>query len=316
MTDLIRIATRESRLALWQAEHVATRLRVAHPDLQVELVPMTTTGDQVLDRTLAQVGGKGLFVKELELALFENRADIAVHSMKDVPSALPDGLMLTCMLERADPRDAFVSSRYTAFADLPQGAHVGTASLRRQCQLLAQRPDLKISPVRGNVETRLRKLDEGHYDAIVLASAGLTRLQLTSRIRAYLDVDMSVPAAGQGVVGIECRTNDLRTRELCAALNDHTAFICVSAERAFAARLEGSCQAPIAAYATLQGRQLQLTGLVASPDGRQVIREQGDASLAEATSSAIQQGTQLGLQLAERALQRGAAELLAQLKHS
>jgi hydroxymethylbilane synthase len=307
MTHTLRIATRESRLALWQAEHVATRLRAAHPQLNVELVPMTTTGDQVLDRTLAQVGGKGLFVKELEHALLAKRADIAVHSMKDVPSALPDGLMLTAMLERADARDAFVSTRYARFDDLPTGAHVGTASLRRQCQLLALRPDLRISPVRGNVETRLRKLDDGYYDAIVLASAGLTRLGLAARIREHLDAVRSMPSAGQGVVGIECRSDDVHTQSLCAALNDTTSWVCVTAERAFAARLEGSCQAPIAAYATLAG-QLQLVGLVASPDGTQVIREHGSAD--------VQHATQLGQQLADRALSRGAAQLLAALKHS
>lgn len=307
MTTL-RIATRESRLALWQAEHVAARLRQTHPDLHVALVPMTTTGDQVLDRTLAQVGGKGLFVKELELALLEDRADIAVHSMKDVPSVLPDTLMLTCMLERADPRDAFVSTQYNRFADLPLGAQVGTASLRRQSQLLALRPDLRISPVRGNVETRLRKLDEGQYAAIVLASAGLTRLGLATRIREYLDVERSIPAAGQGVVGIECRRNDARAQRLCAALNDLDAEHCVRAERAFATRLEGSCQAPIAGFATVTNDQLQLTGLVAAPDGTQVIRKQIKGSR--------QQGEQLGVQLAEQVLALGADKLLAALQHT
>jgi hydroxymethylbilane synthase len=304
----IRIATRESRLALWQAEHVATRLRQAHPELTVVLVPMTTTGDQVLDRTLAQVGGKGLFVKELEMALLENRADIAVHSMKDVPSVLPESLMLTSMLERADPRDAFVSTQYARFADLPQGAHVGTASLRRQSQLLALRPDLRISPVRGNVETRLRKLDEGQYAAIVLASAGLTRLGLAARIAEYLDVERSVPAAGQGIVGIECRRDDAQAQRLCAALNDLDAEHCVSAERAFATRLEGSCQAPIAGFATVTKDALQLTGLVAAPDGTQVIRKQ--------ISGSRYQGAQLGIQLAEQVLALGADKLLAALQHS
>jgi hydroxymethylbilane synthase len=307
MTTL-RIATRESRLALWQAEHVAARLRAAHPQLEVVLVPMTTTGDQVLDRTLAQVGGKGLFVKELEHALLEHRADIAVHSMKDVPSVLPDALMLTCMLERADPRDAFVSQRFTHFMDLPQGAHLGTASLRRQSQLLSLRPDLRVSPVRGNVETRLRKLDEGQYDAIVLASAGLTRLGLAGRITEYLDTQRSIPAAGQGVVGIECRRNDARVQALCAVLNHEPSARCVRAERAFATRLEGSCQAPIAAFATLEGETLHLTGLVASPDGRQIIREQG--------AGTAHHPEQLGVQLAERALAQGADQLLAALQHA
>ncbi len=307
MTTL-RIATRESRLALWQAEHVAALLRLAHPALAVVLVPMTTTGDQVLDRTLAQVGGKGLFVKELELALLEDRADIAVHSMKDVPSVLPDELLLSCMLERADPRDAFVSQRFARFTDLPPGAHVGTASLRRQSQLLARRPDLRISPVRGNVETRLRKLDEGQYDAIVLASAGLTRLGLAARITEYLDVDSSVPAAGQGVVGIECRRNDQRAQSLCAVLNHAESEHCVRAERAFATRLEGSCQAPIAGFATLAGDTLTLTGLVAAPDGTQIIREQ--------INGPRQQCEALGKTLAERVLALGAEQLLVKLQHA
>lgn len=305
MTTL-RIATRESRLALWQAEHVAEQLRNAHPGLEVVLAPMTTTGDQVLDRTLAQVGGKGLFVKELEAALLDGRADIAVHSMKDVPSVLPEPLMLTCMLERADPRDAFVSSLHASFEQLPRGAHVGTASLRRQSQLLALRPDLRISPVRGNVETRLRKLDEGQYAAIVLASAGLTRLGLAGRITEYLDVQRSVPAAGQGVVGIECRRTDTRVQALCAALNHTDAEHCVRAERAFATRLEGSCQAPIAGFATVQGDTLQLTGLVAAPDGTQVIREH--------CSGPRQQCDRLGRELAERVLAMGADRVLATLQ--
>ncbi len=305
MTTL-RIATRESRLALWQAEHVAALLRQAHPALNVVLMPMTTTGDQVLDRTLAQVGGKGLFVKELELALLEERADIAVHSMKDVPSVLPESLMLTCMLERADPRDAFIANTYQRFADLPPGAHVGTASLRRQSQLLALRPDLRISPVRGNVETRLRKLDDGQYDAIVLASAGLTRLGLAARITEYLDVQRSIPAAGQGVVGIECRRNDARAQSLCAALNHRDAEHCVRAERAFATRLEGSCQAPIAGFATVQGDTLHLTGLVAAPNGSQVIRQHITGPRAQCE--------QLGVQLAEQVLAQGADKLLAMLQ--
>lgn len=307
MTTL-RIATRESRLALWQAEHVATQLRAAHDGLKVVLVPMTTTGDQVLDRTLAQVGGKGLFVKELELALLEDRADIAVHSMKDVPSVLPDALMLTCMLERADPRDAYVSTAYATFEQLPQGAQVGTASLRRQSQLLALRPDLRITPLRGNVETRLRKLDAGQYAAIILASAGLTRLGLANRITEYLDVQRCVPAAGQGVVGIECRRNDERAQTLCSVLNNTDAEHCVRAERAFATRLEGSCQAPIAGFATVAGDTLQLTGLVAAPDGTQVIRQQ--------CSGPRLQCEQLGVQLAERVLALGAAQLLAALQHA
>ena len=302
----LRIATRESRLALWQAHHVAELLRQAHPELVIELVPMTTTGDQVLDRTLSQVGGKGLFVKELEWALLNGNADIAVHSMKDVPNEFPEGLMLTCMLTRADARDAFVSNHFARFTDLPHGAKVGTASLRRQSQLLAQRPDLQILPLRGNVETRLRKLDEGHYDAIILASAGLDRLGLSQRIRERMDVQLSIPAAGQAVVGIECRIDDSVTRALCAAINDADASICVRAERAFTARLEGSCQAPIAAYATIHNEQLELTGLVAAPNGQQVICKQ--------IRGARNQPETMGDQLATTVLELGAAQLLAQLK--
>jgi hydroxymethylbilane synthase len=306
MNYTIRIATRESRLALWQAEHVASVLRKAYSDVNVTLVPMTTSGDQILDRTLAQVGGKGLFIKELEVAMHEGRAEIAVHSMKDVPSVLPEGMVINCVLERADPRDAFISKKYAYFASLPQGAHVGTSSLRRQSQLLATRPDLRISAVRGNVETRLRKLDEGQFDAIVLASAGLTRLGLSSRITEYLDSSICVPAVGQGVIGIECKANDYVTRAFCAVLNHADTETCVNAERAFAAKLEGSCQSPIAAHAVLNGDELQLTGLVAATDGSRVIRDQITGLKAE--------HNELGIALAERMLEAGAGELLG-LKH-
>lgn len=302
MSYTIRIATRESRLALWQAEHVATLLRNAYADVTVSLVPMTTTGDQIVDRTLAQVGGKGLFIKELEVAMHESRAEIAVHSMKDVPSVLPDGMVINCVLERADVRDAFVSKKYANFASLPQGAHVGTASLRRQSQILAARPDLKISAVRGNVETRLRKLDEGQFDAIILASAGLTRLGLANRITEYLDPSFCVPAVGQGVIGIECKANDYVTRAFCSTLNHADTEVCVNAERAFAAKLEGSCQSPIAAHAILNGDELQLTGLVAATDGSKVIRDQ--------ITGPRNESLKLGEALATRMLEAGAGELL------
>jgi hydroxymethylbilane synthase len=302
----LRIATRQSRLALWQAEHVAARLRAAHADLEVVLVPMTTQGDRVLDRSLATVGGKGLFVKELETAMLEDRADIAVHSMKDVPSVLPPGMCLSAMLERADARDAFVSNRYANFASLPQGARVGTSSLRRQCQLLAARPDLNIQPLRGNVETRLRKLDAGDFDAIVLAAAGLERLELARRITEKMDIDRSIPAVGQGIVGIECREDDRITFSLCAALKDADAESCAAAERAFAARLDGGCQSPIAAHATLQGSELRLIGLVAATDGGRVIRDVITGPRAEAAT--------LGTRLAERVLAAGADVLLQELR--
>jgi hydroxymethylbilane synthase len=302
----LRIATRQSRLALWQAKHVAAELRAAHPGLNVVLVPMTTQGDRVLDRPLAQVGGKGLFIKELELAIAEGRADIAVHSMKDVPSELPPGMTLAAMLPRADPRDAFVSLRHESFATLPHGARVGTSSPRRQCQVAYARPDLELITLRGNVDTRLRKLDEAQYDAIILAAAGLTRLGLQSRITHYFDVEHCIPAVGQGVVGVECRTDDERSIALVRALNDETAWRCCSAERAFAHKLQGSCQSPIAGLAQIDGDTLALRGIVGSPDGREVYRG--------TNSGAVRDGEAIGVALAERLLQAGAAQLLEKLR--
>lgn len=304
--DILRIATRQSRLALWQAEHVAHALRARHPQLQVELVPMTTQGDRVLDRTLAQVGGKGLFIKELEIALLEGRADIAVHSMKDVPSELPHDMVLAAMLPRADPRDAFVSNACANVAALPQGARVGTSSLRRQSQLKAMRPDLQILTLRGNVETRLRKLDAGEYDAIILASAGLIRLGLQARITSFIEPQQSLPAVGQAVIGIECRAEDARSIVYCQALEDGAARICCTAERAFAQRLEGSCQSPIAAYATVHDEQVRLEGLVGAIDGSKIYREHIAGPMAEAAA--------LGIALAERILATGADRLLAELR--
>jgi hydroxymethylbilane synthase len=305
MTDqTLRIATRQSRLALWQAEHVAAELRALHPQLQVVLVPMTTQGDRVTDRALAEVGGKGLFIKELELALSEDRADIAVHSMKDVPSDMPPGMSIVAMLARADARDAFVSRRYATLDSLPQGAKVGTSSLRRQCQLKAARPDLEMLLLRGNVETRLRKLDDGQYDAIILASAGLIRLGLAHRITHAIPADRSLPAVGQAIVGIECRSDDRRSIELVQRLNDPTAWICCTAERAFAQRLQGSCQSPIAGFAELSGNDIVLRGVVGSPDGSTMYRGsiEGPSERAEA----------LGVELANRLLSQGADALLAE----
>jgi hydroxymethylbilane synthase len=307
MLSMIRIATRQSRLALWQAEYVATLLRTAHPELEVSLVPMTTQGDRILDRPLSDSGGKGLFIKELELAIAENRADIAVHSMKDVPSELPEGMCLGAMLPRADPRDAFVSNRFDSFDTLPQGARVGTSSLRRQSQLLATRPDLELVTLRGNVDTRLKKLDEGQYDAIILAAAGLLRLDLEQRITHYIDIERSVPAVGQGIIGIECRSADSHSLERVATLNDVPAWKCCEAERSFAERLQGSCQSPIGGFADIRDGQLQLRGVIASPDGRELYRGNNAGSPQDAKN--------LGRALAERLLAAGAAALLERLRH-
>jgi hydroxymethylbilane synthase len=305
MSELtLRIATRQSRLALWQAEHVAARLRVLHPQLQIVMVPMTTQGDRVTDRALAEVGGKGLFIKELELTLQEHRADIAVHSMKDVPSDMPPGMSIVAMLKRADAHDAFVSRRFTSFDSLPQGAKVGTSSLRRQCQLKAARPDLEMLLLRGNVETRLRKLDEGQYDAIILASAGLIRLGLEQRITHAIPFDQSLPAVGQGIVGVECRSDDQRSIGLVQGLNDQDAWICCTAERAFALQLQGSCQSPIAGFAERHGDAIVLRGVVGSPDGQRVYRAALEGSTAHAHA--------LGTELANQLLSAGADVLLAE----
>jgi hydroxymethylbilane synthase len=304
----IRIATRQSRLALWQAQYVASRLREAHPELSVELVPMTTQGDRILDRSLAQVGGKGLFIKELEIAIAEGRADIAVHSMKDVPSDMPPGMTLAAMLPRADPHDAFVSLRHESFSSLPQGARVGTSSLRRQCQLKGARPDLQMLTLRGNVETRLRKLQEDHYDAIVLAAAGLIRLGLEDRITHRFDLEKFVPAVGQGIIGIECREDDARSIELVRALNDRLAWQCCAAERAFAFRLQGSCQSPIAGHARIEGGQVQLRGVIGSPDGQEIYRGVHSGAVADVEA--------VGAALADRLLDAGARVLLEKLRLS
>ncbi|HEX7054163.1 MAG TPA: hydroxymethylbilane synthase [Burkholderiales bacterium] len=272
------IATRQSRLALWQAGHIAARLREAHPGVAVELAPMTTRGDQLLDRRLDEAGGKGLFVKELEVAMSEGRADLAVHSMKDVPAELPPGFVLAAITAREDPRDALVSPRYAALADMPAGASVGTSSLRRAAQLMERHPGLVVRVLRGNVDTRLAKLDRGEYDAIVLAAAGLVRLGLAERIRARLSAEESLPAPGQGALGIECREDRPEVRALLAPLGDRAAELCVRAERAVSRALGGSCALPLGAYAESAGGTISLAALVASADGRRVVRArvQGD----------------------------------------
>ncbi len=303
--ESLRIATRKSPLALWQAEHVAAALRAAHPGLQVELVGMSTQGDKILDTPLAKIGGKGLFVKELEQGMLEGSADIAVHSMKDVPVELPEGLHLPVIMAREDPRDAFVSNHHATLEELPEGARVGTSSLRRQCQLLELRPDLELLPLRGNVNTRLRKLDEGEYDAVILASAGLIRLGFADRIRTFLEPEQSLPAIGQGAIGIECRETDERVNELIAPLHHPPTATCVLAERAMNQRLEGGCQVPIAGHALLDGDRLWLRGLVGSLDGKVIIRGEVRGDTAEAES--------LGVALAERLLADGADEILREL---
>ena len=298
----LKIATRQSPLALWQANYVKDRLQQLYPDLIVELVPMVTKGDVILDSPLAKIGGKGLFVKELENALLNKEADIAVHSVKDVPMQFPEGLGLAVICKREDPRDAFVSNSYRTFAELPQGAVVGTSSLRRQCQLKALRPDLDIRSLRGNVGTRLSKLDNGDYDAIILASAGLIRLGLADRIASFIEVEQSLPAAGQGAVGIECRTDDVQVQKLLAPLADAETTCCVLAERAMNNHLQGGCQVPIGGYAVLQQEQLYLRALVGNVDGSQIIRAEG--------KSAVKNADVLGVQIAEQLLAQGADKIL------
>lgn len=301
----LRIATRKSKLALWQAEHVKAELERFHPDLQVELVTFTTQGDIILDTPLAKIGGKGLFVKELEAAMLDGRADIAVHSMKDVPMEFPEGLGLSVICERENPTDAFVSNKYKSLADLPQGARLGTSSLRRQCQALAARPDLKVSSLRGNVQTRLGKLDADEFDAIILASAGLIRLELEDRIAQFIGDDIMLPAGGQGAVGIECRMEDKETQALLAPLHHQTSAYRVMAERALNRRLEGGCQVPIACYATLNDDQLHLRGLVGSEDGQNIITTE--------IRGHVDNAEQLGIEAAEDLLAKGAGDILKQV---
>ncbi|MDO8405459.1 MAG: hydroxymethylbilane synthase [Pseudomonas sp.] len=298
----IRIATRKSALALWQAEYVKTRLEQAHPGLLVTLVPMVSRGDKLLDSPLSKIGGKGLFVKELETALLENEADIAVHSMKDVPMDFPEGLGLFCICEREDPRDAFVSNTYASLDELPQGSIVGTSSLRRQAQLLTRRPDLEIRFLRGNVNTRLAKLDAGEYDAIILAAAGLIRLGFEDRITSAISVDDSLPAGGQGAVGIECRSADSVIHALLAPLHHQDTATRVTAERSLNKHLNGGCQVPIACYAVLEGEQIWLRGLVGDPSGGLLLNAEARAPRADAEA--------LGVQVAEDLLSQGAADIL------
>ncbi len=301
----IRIATRKSPLALWQAEHVAAKLESLFPEIRTELVQMVTRGDKILDAPLAKVGGKGLFVKELEQGMLEGAADIAVHSMKDVPVELPEGLHLSVILTREDPTDALVSNRFASLDELPDHARIGTSSLRRQCQIKERFPNAEILPLRGNVNTRLKKLDDGEFDAIILASAGLKRLGLVDRIRQNLDAGISLPAIGQGAIGIECRIEDLEVNRLLGALHDPDTGICVRAERAMNQRLNGGCQVPIAGFAQIRNGRLFMRGLVGNPDGSLLFRSEGEAGLEQAES--------LGRRIADDLLAQGADKILRDL---
>lgn len=300
--NILRLGTRKSALALWQAEYVRAALLARHPSLTVELVKITTEGDRILDRPLAAVGGKGLFIKELEQALFDRRIDLAVHSMKDLTVSLPEGLHIAAVCEREDPRDAFVSGRYASLTALPSGSRVGTSSLRRQCQLRALYPQLEVVTLRGNVNTRLAKLDAGEYDALLLAVAGLKRLGFGERIREALPIAVSLPAVGQGAVCIECRSDDAETNRLLAALDHAPTRTCVAAERALNAALEGGCQVPIAGYAALDGAALHLRALVGAPDGTRIVRGERRGAAVDATA--------IGADLAQELLARGAKEIL------
>jgi len=303
----IVIATRESPLAMWQAEHIRSRLRSLHPALDVSLLGMTTQGDRILDTSLSKIGGKGLFVKELETALESGRADIAVHSMKDVPMNLPAGFVIAAVTEREDPRDAFVSNRHRDLQGLPAGSRVGTSSLRRESQVRARFPHLQVEPLRGNVQTRLRKLDEGVYDAVILAAAGLKRLGLGARITGLLTPEQSLPAVGQGALGIECRSQRADLIELLAPFNDSETRCCVEAERALSRALAGSCQVPLGGYAEVSAGRIRLRGFVASPDGKRFVADELHADVAGSPQ-------ELGTALADRLISRGAREILAALE--
>lgn len=301
----LRIATRGSKLALWQAEHVRARLLDLQPGLTIELVILKTQGDKILDVALAKVGGKGLFVKEIEDALLENRADLAVHSMKDVPSELPEGLGLAGILEREDPRDAFLSVKIASLQDIPQGATLGTSSLRRAAQILAWRPDIKIELLRGNVDTRLAKLDEGRYDAILLAAAGLKRLGFGHRITSTLDLECMVPAVGQGAVGVECRLTDSDIVELIRRLNHDDTSACVLVEREFNLAIGGSCQIPAGCHARIAAGRFHLDAFIASPNGSTLLRRSASGAIADLSGS--------GAKLAAELLDAGGRHLLAQI---
>ncbi len=299
------IASRESALAMWQAKHIQAKLKKLYPLCEVSILGMTTTGDQILDSPLARIGGKGLFVKELEMALADGSADLAVHSMKDVPMNLPEGFLMAATGEREDPRDAFVSNNFKKLEDLPAGSIVGTSSLRRQSQIQARFPSLKIESLRGNVQTRLRKLDEGQYAAIILAAAGLIRLELGNRIRQFISPELSIPAVGQGALGIEISASRTDLIEILAPLNHIDTQLCVEAERGMSRALAGSCTVPLGAYATRQGNRISIAGFVASVDGQQILREKVTGSVDNAEA--------VGQELAAKLVAKGADKILAAL---
>lgn len=308
----LTIATRQSPLALWQANFVKDTLEKLYPTMKVELLEMVTKGDKILDTPLAKIGGKGLFVKELENALYEKRADIAVHSLKDVPMVLPEGLTLGAYLERHAPTDAFVSNRYASLDELPDGAVLGTSSLRRECQIAHTKGNLTIKSLRGNVGTRLSKLDAGEYDAIILATSGLERLGLGERIRHELDDELSLPAVGQGALAIECRADDETILQLLAPLNHLATRLCVIAERAMNKTLEGGCQVPIAGFATIDGDTLSLRGRVGSTDGKTLLKSQNTITLTH-TADDEQNAENLGNQIAQDLLSQGADQILKEV---
>jgi hydroxymethylbilane synthase len=302
---MIRIATRKSALALWQANHVQSLLREAHAGIEIELVPIVTEGDRIIDRPLSEIGGKGLFLKELERAMLNGEADLAVHSMKDVPAGMTAGLVLDAVLPRANPFDALVSRDNRPLADLPAGSRIGTSSLRRQSQLLALRPDLVVTDLRGNVDTRLRKLDEGQYDAIILACAGLQRLGLGARITETLQPPAWLPASTQGIIGLQCRQGDAETRTLIKPLADSNTMVVASAERAVAQVLEATCQVPLAAHAVLENGVVKLKSIVSTPDGKESVQAAGEAPAADAVA--------LGQQVAAELIKNGAGQIIASL---
>ncbi|WP_456464598.1 hydroxymethylbilane synthase [Persephonella sp.] len=301
----IRIGTRKSKLALWQANHVAELLKKYYPDIQVELVKITTKGDKILDVPLAKVGGKGLFVKEIEEAMLRNEIDIAVHSLKDVPTYFPEGLGLVAITEREDPRDAFLSVKYSSIDEMPEGSVLGTSSLRRKAQIMLNRKDLKIEDLRGNVDTRIRKLEEGQYDGIILAYAGLKRLGLQDRVKQIFEPDYMIPAVAQGFLGIEARLDDKETREIVSVLNHKESEIRAKAERAFLKTLEGGCQVPLAGYSEIKNGRITITGFVSDLEGKRVFKDSIEGS--------VEQPEKIGIELANRLLDMGAREVLEEI---